>query len=133
MVKKIIAILAGLFAGFIGISIVQYFSSQMHPMPESVDQQNMETMKDWVASLPTSALLMVLASYALGAFAAGLVAAKIDPPCWKFSGVILGLFLLVMSIMNLTMLPHPAWMWIAPLICFVFAILGAYLFRPKSV
>lgn len=115
IVRSAGAVIAGAAAAIAIISGVQALSASLYPPPVGLDYNDAEAMRAWVASLPAGALLLVLASYLVGALAGGFVAARLAP-AWptRHAAVIAGL-LTVASLMNLSALPHPAWFWVANL------------------
>ncbi len=129
MLRKILAIIAGVIAGIAVITLIQQLSSMMHPMPEGVSMNDMEAFKTWAASLPTSAYLMVILSYVLGSFVGGFVSTLVTRiKFWP--AIVVGGILMLMGILNAVAIPQPLWVSIASILCFIPAAwLGARLVK----
>ena len=105
-----------------GLSAVLYKPSS------NLDVNNIESYKSYIASLPTSAFILLIASYAISSFLGAYVAARISITHKVLSGIIVGSSLLIASISNFKALPHPTWVIICSCLSFiVFSILGAKL------
>ena len=89
MGRSILGFLAGAAMAMVVIALVEGISSFMHPIPEGVDISDAQAMKDFVATLPPSAFVMVVLAWSLGAMAA---------------------------IINMALIPHPGWMWAAGIV-----------------
>jgi len=77
MLRKILAVIAGLISGGISIGIIQTMGHFLYPIPEGMKSDNMEAMKNYVETAPFMALFFVIISYAVGALVSGFVSTKI--------------------------------------------------------
>ncbi len=112
------------------IAIIQLVSHTLYPVPEGLDLADELAMEKHIASLPIGAFLMVLLSYALGALAAGFTSAKLSKPHGRVPALICGVVLTILGLINLLMIPHPIWFWLAALSVFIpFSYLGFILTR----
>lgn len=134
MLRKILAVVAGLFVAFCLIVVIELVSTLLHPMPEGLDPANAEQFQTHVATLPISAFLLVLTAWTLGTFAGGFVAAKIARShALLFSGVV-GAFVFAATVFTLLEIPHPLWVSITAVLAIpVAAFLAGRLARPKPV
>lgn len=109
--RAVLGIVTGVITAAIVITLIETIGRAMHPWPEGLDFRDTEGMRAYVAGLPTSALVLVVTGWTIGAYVGGVVGASIarrpDPRLVTFSvaGVILAA-----SLFNLFTLPHPAWM-----------------------
>ena len=130
MGKRIISLIVGLIAGIMVIMMVQGLSHLLFPLAEGVRQNSIEAMKNSIKNLPVEALLFVILSYSLGSFTGGLVNALIFPDGKYLFPAIIGFVLMIFGIINMIIIPHPLWFWIASLIIYIpSALLGAKLRR----
>lgn len=113
MVRKGVAVLAGLFTAVAVIAVIETVSHRIWPPPPGIDFRDPEQLRGFMESLPATALLMVLAAWVIGTLAGGLVG------CWigrerpyLISGII-GAVLLGATVLNLAALPHPTWFSVA--------------------
>lgn len=109
MVRKIIAVVAGLAVAVITVMLVQKLGHHLYPPPEGMDPADQEFMKNYIASLPWGPLTFVIASYVLGTLAGGWVAAAMagESPA-LFAGII-ALLILAGAVSTMVMFPHPTW------------------------
>lgn len=122
MLRKIFAVIGGMIVGNLIIFLMEAINHYHYPLPKGVTYENKEAFSKYVESLPTDAMLMIIAGYVIGAFAAGFVSTKIAKDGKPYYAIICGALLLTAIIWNFTMLPTPTWMWIsgilAPFIVF---------------
>ena len=125
MVRKILAVVAGLVVALLIVMLIQRFGHSLFPPPTDMDISDQEFMRKYVASLPWGPLAFVIASYVLAAFGGGLVAAMLagERPM-IFSGLI-ALAVLAGAVSTMVMIPHPTWFEIAAVGGIVLAALVA--------
>lgn len=113
MVRKFLAVVAGLVVALLLVMLIQKFGHSLFPPPADMDTGDQEFMRKYVASLPWGPLAFVIASYVLSAFCGGLVAAMLAGE-WPliFSGII-ALAVLAGAVSTMVMIPHPTWFAIA--------------------
>lgn len=128
MKQKIIAISIGIIAAFIVIAGMEYLSSVIYPMPTG-NYEDPTFLAEIMATMPLGAMLILLAGYALGSMAGGAAATRMHPENGKRNAIIIGVVLLVFGVMNMLMIPHPAWFWVASCVVYVpCALLGNKVF-----
>jgi hypothetical protein len=133
MLKSILAVIVGLFSGSIVIFLVQGLGSFFYPLSEDVDPRNVEAMKELINEMPAGALIMVLAAWAIGSFAAGFFSAMIAPKSKIKHSIITGTILLIFGIINMLTIPHPAWFVIIGVLIYIpFAYLGGKVIDKKN-
>lgn len=132
MLKKIAAVVVGLIAGVLTITLIERITSGMYPYPEGMDVNDMEAFKAYAKSLPAAAFAMVMLGHLAGAFISGIVATLIIKNSLKPALIAGGIFTGV-GLLNLLMLNiHPAWMWSEMVLYLPFAYLGGKIVLQKA-
>ena len=109
MGKNIGAGLAGIILAVALVWVVEKVGHVVYPPPPDLNFADPEAMKAYMATLPMGALLFVAAAWFIGTLCGTCAACAIGTakPI-KFAMVVGGL-MLVATIMNLVMIPHPTW------------------------
>lgn len=116
----------GLMVMFAVVSAVEFLGHQVAPPSDEMraaielhlkqDPGAAEAMRTALPTMPVLAFVSVLVAWIAGAvggsFAAGRVAGAMQLPL----GVAMGLMVSLAALVNLLILPHPAWMWPAGLL-----------------
>ncbi len=114
MIKKIMAILGGIVAAMITVSLCEYVNHIFYPPPAGIDGVDMETLSkiytEHVKTMPIGAFIALWAGWMIGAFVGGFVSWKIDSVNWKFNSYVIAGVLLLFASMNMFMIPHPIWL-----------------------
>ena len=117
IVRSILAVVIGLVVSMASITLIHGIGQRLYPLPEGVDPNDMEKLKELIPTMPIGALIMVVLAWESGAFFGGAAGALIAGRgrCWH-AGIIGGL-VLAATIANLWMLQgHPDWMIVAGLL-----------------
>lgn len=131
MLKQLLAILAGVIAGVMTITLVEMISASFYPYPDGMDRNNLEEFKAYAKSLPAAAFALVMLGHLVGAFMGGVVATLIYRKDVKPGTVVGGVFM-GFGLLNLTTLEiHPTWMWSELILYVPFAYLGAKLVHQR--
>ena len=110
MGRKIVAVIAGVFAAGLVILAIEVLAHQL-----VVTQRGGQ---------PTPAMLAFVAcGWLAGSFAGSLLAQRIDHSRLPVPALLVGAILLGMAVFNLVTLPHPGW----------FRVLGVLVFIPGTV
>lgn len=112
MLRRILAVLAGLIIGSLCITFVEKIGHSLYPPPSGAGAGDMEAMKVYVAEAPFMALFFVILAYALAALVSGFTASKISNNGKYTAALICGLIFLLMTIYMMISLPTPIWFWI---------------------
>jgi len=115
MLRRILSVLAGIVVFGIVVMVFDEISHQLYPMPEGVAMDNREAMAEYIAAAPTSAMVVVVLGWVLGAFAGAFAGVKIAPDQHRLVAGIVGGIAFAGTAANLVMLPHPVWMAVAGL------------------
>lgn len=107
--RTVVAAVVGTVVALVLIGVVEAVGERVYPPPAGLDFRE----PDAIASLPGGALAFVLAAWIGGTFAGGLVAARIDRSHAAAAAAIVGALVLAATVLNFTLIPHPAWMIVA--------------------
>ena len=123
MARNIIAVIIGIVAAGIATYFVESINTRLFPLPDDLNLQDIEAMKEHVASLPATAFIIVLIAHFIGALFGGLVSAKIAASYQMKVALFVGAFVLIMGLINLFMIPHPIWFMVVDIFMY---LPGAY-------
>ena len=125
MARKILGLIAGLVTFFVAATLIQLLSGLVFGMPSPEILGNPDKMKEYVATIPIGGFVGLLVSYIVASFAGGFVMSKLARWDSLVLPLILGLIGTLGWIYTFMQIPHPLWVTILGLLCFVpFAILG---------
>jgi len=121
----IIAVIAGVVVAFALVAAIEWLGQQMYPTPPGLDLTRPDQAENYVRTLPIGALLLVLTAWTVATFCGGIVAAAIEKGRPRRAAAIVGVVVLVVTIANLVLIPHPLWFSIAGVVSIVVASLAA--------
>ncbi len=129
MGRKILAVIVAMIVAFAVIMIVQMLNALIVPPPTAGVMSDPELTREFIASLPTIAFIVIIVGYALGSFAGGFIVTKMSRR--ESPGIILpilvALVLEIGAILNFfVLLPgQPMWFVVIGLLVFIpFSLLG---------
>jgi hypothetical protein len=133
VVRSIVGVFAGLVVCVILIGVIEYAACAVHPAPKGFDFSDREQLRAHVENAPLSALLLVLAAYAVGTFVGAYMAARVAGRAPLVHAAIVVAPFFVGSVMNLRAMPWlPVWFAVVNLVMFApIAWLAAWLARPR--
>jgi pimeloyl-ACP methyl ester carboxylesterase len=110
-------IIAGMIAAFALVASAEAVVHVLYPPPPGTNMDDFEQVKKFVAALPLTALVLVLAGWLIGTFVATWLAAKIarDP----ISAYIVGALLLAGGVFNAIKIPQPVWFSIVSFVIYI--------------
>ncbi len=117
--KRILPVIAGLLTGWVVIFGLEAVNHLFYPPPTGLDYTDTEALTEFMETLPTLAFVLLLVSWMIGTFVAGIVGALLSQDAWKNSAIIIGVILALGSIINMTLVPHPTWLIIVASIAYV--------------
>jgi hypothetical protein len=129
MMRGILGVIAGLVIGTMVIFALEMLGHFVYPFPPGLDPKDHQALAKFMMSAPIAAWLIILVAYAAGSFVAGAAGTWIGRKPWI--GWVNGGILMVLGLMNLLMIPHPAWFWGSLALYIPAASAGARLARPK--
>jgi len=138
MGRKILAVVVAFIAAFAVIAIVQMLNTLVVAPPSADVMNDPARMREFIATLPTTAYVVVLIGYFLGSFAGGYIVSNMsrrESPGIGL-GLLIGIVLTIMGLLNFfVMLPgQPTWFVVIALLTFIpVALLGHRLARKSDV
>ena len=118
MGRMLLGAVLGLVVAFVTIMLVEFVGLQVFPPPPGLDPRSTADMAALLGGMPVGALLFVVGAWVLGAFAGGLVAARVAGANRPRVAAVLPALLVMAGVvaMILQMPGHPAWMAVAGLL-----------------
>ncbi|HBE69555.1 MAG TPA: hypothetical protein DDW52_15525 [Planctomycetaceae bacterium] len=133
ILRYLLAVLLGVLAGCFAVAAFQVVSVFAFPMPESVSIDNRQQMTEWLASLPVTAKLLVLAGWALAAFVGPLIGRLTAANRSIWPGVGAGAILLGFTVLSLISIAHPLWLSVCGVMVYpILGVLGLTLAAPRE-
>ncbi len=111
MLRQILSVLAGLLTVSIVVGLVQALGHYAIPMPQGLDANDPDVVKNYVDENPM-AMVFVLLSYAAGAFLGGFVATLIAKDNSRSPVFIIGALYILVTIYMMFIIPSPFWFWV---------------------
>jgi len=106
-------VIAGLVVGMVvNMALVMLNAYVLFPMPEGTDMSDPAQMNAYIATLPGTAFIVVLAAHLGQSFAGGWTAARLGASKPLVLALIIGVLSLVGGVMNMMQIDHPAWMYV---------------------
>jgi len=122
MIRSILTVIVGILAGSASVWLLELAGHRLYPPPAGLDLENLEALKQYVASAPTGMFLALLAAWAGGAFVGGGVAALLSERRRAVHALVVGAAQTAFAVIQFTMIPHPLW----------FMLLGVAIFLPSA-
>ena len=114
--RTALAGVAGVASAFLVISVIELVAHAVYAPAVMPDVSTPAAMAAYVDSMPLGAFLFVLAAYVAGTVAGGLVGIAIAGRHAMWFACLAGGLILLASIANFILVPHPVWFVVATLI-----------------
>jgi hypothetical protein len=122
----------GVVAWFAIVQVGEFVVHQLYPPPAGYNKQNMEEARRYVATLPATAMVVVLVGQLVGTLVGTFAAAKIGRS--RVPAYVIGALLLVAGVVSTFVIPQPLWFVVLELAGYIGAtIAGAMLGSPHRV
>jgi hypothetical protein len=122
MKRKIFAVVLGVIAAVVIIIAIEALGHSLFPLPAGMDVTDTDAMKAYIVTLPTAALLIVMAAWIIATLTGGLLACIIARETPLIYSAIIGGLVLLGTIINLMSLPHPLWFSITSVLAIIATI-----------
>ncbi|HNR66645.1 MAG TPA: hypothetical protein PKN04_01320 [bacterium] len=119
MSKSAIAVMSGVLVGLVMIMAIESIGHSLFPLSEEVEFIDPASLKQVMHFVPLPALLSVLAAWLLGSFSGGFLASLLAPAKRTAHALTAGMALMLAGIVNLLLIPHPAWFILAGILLFL--------------
>ncbi|HEY2981376.1 MAG TPA: hypothetical protein VGJ22_09370 [Anaerolineales bacterium] len=124
--RSIFAVVAGLILAVITLSLFEFGSSLLFPLPPGVDPSDPADLRAIISQIPVTAYIIILIGWAVAAFVGAWLAGRLAGRAPLLHGITEAVLLLIAGITNLLALPHPIWVWVLGIAAFIgFGYAGA--------
>lgn len=123
--RTFLAAIVGIVVSFIIVFLVEMVGMNLFPIKQKVDPNNIQALRSMINNIPLPALITVIVGHGLGMFLGTYSAYKIQPKSMT-PMLMIFLLMLIATISNLAMIPHPLWFMIADVSIVVLAVLLAW-------
>lgn len=110
--RTVLAVIAGLVSGSIVVSICEWLSHRVYPLPP-LDLNDPVALRAAIATLPLAALILVVVGWTVGTYAGARVGVAVAVTRKARAAWWVGALFLLATAANLSMIPHPTWMAVA--------------------
>lgn len=112
--RYLLGTLAGVAIAILIMMAIEYVDGQLYPWPTDIDPGDSAAMAQLIPSLPFPAKLIVVSAWLLGALGGAWSAMRITD--WRWSAVVVTLFVIAGGVINFIDLPHPFWMQVCAVV-----------------
>jgi hypothetical protein len=109
MGRNLLAVVLGMIIAVVVIVLFEVPGSVLHPLPRGVELDDKQAIAEHISKAPLAVKLLVLMGYATASCVGGFVASRISSSPEPTTALIVGALVLLASLANLAILPHPGW------------------------
>lgn len=129
--KLFLATVLGILAAGISIWALELLGHVVFPVPFEINVNDLESFKALMFKIPVQSLLAVIFAHGIGVWIGMFVARMVDKtthaPMYGVSS-----FIMLFTVINLLMIPHPTWFTIADIGIILFATIAYVATRKKK-
>ncbi|MGL4464512.1 MAG: hypothetical protein ACRC1K_20360 [Planctomycetia bacterium] len=114
--RFVVAVIAGTIVAGGVVAVGEGLSGLLHPPPAGMDFNDPDKLRAFIATLPASAFVFVLAAWTVGSFAGSLVAGLLTRGRSAVAPAVVGGLMIAAVLFNLATIPHPVWMAVAAIV-----------------
>jgi hypothetical protein len=115
-VRNVLAVVGGAVAAVAVVALSDMVVGRVYPLPSALELSNADTARAAIAAVPLVALLLLVFGWGLAGGIGAFVAVRLAPEHRMAVGLVVAGLLVLATVANLAMIPHPLWMWPASLI-----------------
>ena len=115
--RRILAVIAGLAIAFAIVMVTELIPHRLYPPSPGTNMDDFTQVKAYVASLPVTALVIVLAGWLVATVAGTSVAAGIGRS--RVPAYVVGALLLAAGVYNAFIIPQPVWFSVVSLVIYI--------------
>lgn len=120
--RRIIGVIVGIIAVFVIAQIAQLLVHQFYPPPSGYNVRNMDDVKKYVATLPLTAMVVVLVGQISATIVGTFAAARIGRS--RVPAYVVGAVQLAGGIASVLMIPQPLWFVVVELTGYIAATIA---------
>jgi hypothetical protein len=133
MSAKVLAVIIGTVTGMLCIVFIQMAIYRAYPLPAGTDLYYADSVANAVKTMPAAVFYLLLASYAIAAFIAGLLSTLISGRNSFYPALVSAAIMTIAGAINALSVNMPAWFTITLLFCYLpFALVAWLLARKKT-
>ncbi|MGH8027212.1 MAG: hypothetical protein ACREO0_10845 [Pseudoxanthomonas sp.] len=133
MGRTILGTFSGALVASLALIGCWYGIAKIYPLPTSTDFATYESLSDYAAATPSSAVACILGAWALAALLGGWTAARISRTRRGAAALVIGGLLTATVIVYATLMPNPEWMTVVGVLLPIpFAVLAALIATPRN-
>jgi hypothetical protein len=133
MVRTIFGTFSGALAAGLVLIGCCYGIARIHPLPTSMDFATPDSLSEYAAATPTSAMLCILGAWALASGLGGWTAARISKAHRCGAALTIGILLTATVLVYATLIPNAEWVTVAGVLLPIpFAVVAALMARPRD-
>lgn len=125
MLRDVIGAIVGIAVAVLTVMLFNWISHTVYPVPADLDVTSTAALADHMASVPPGALILIVAGYFVATFDGTFIAGWIGRSKPFIFALVVGVLMLVATISNLIMIPHPMWFNIAAIASIILAAWSA--------
>lgn len=133
MLRDVVGAVAGTAVAVLTVMLFEWISHMLYPVPADLDITSTAALADHMASAPPGALILVLAGYFVATFDGTFIACWIGRAKPFIFALVVGVLMLVATVSNLIMIPHPMWFNIAAVAGIIVAAWSATVAVPAVI
>lgn len=119
MLWKILGVVLGVIVAGLAVAGGEFILAAIWPMPQDGGMPDAEAMKSFMASVPLGMKIGLAAVYSIATFLGAIVAARVAKGRW--AGWTITTVMLMLTVANFVMLPHPVWL---VAVCLIAIVIG---------
>lgn len=116
MARAIFSVVAGLIVAVALIGGMNILTHELYPPPPGVDARNPDAIRELIAVMPVSGLLLIVVGWILGAGLGSHMAVRVAKRTVRWPGFLVGTLILLASLYNLFTIPHPIWFFVVAVV-----------------
>jgi len=109
MIRNITAAITGIVTAFLLVMLIEMLGHSVYPPPPGLSVDDMDAIRAYIETAPVGALLFPALAYIVASFCGTLLACYIGTAKPIIYGTVVGGLMLVATVANLIMIPHPLW------------------------
>ncbi len=130
--RSIVGVVVGAVVAFLLVAGIETIGHLVYPPPAGLDYNDVEELRQYVASMPSGAFLFVLVAWLIATLVGALVACFIARKRPLLITGIVAALMLVATAINLVTVPHPLWFSLTALIGILIMAFLASRLAPKE-